>query len=336
MADQEYSIPVIDISALGAVDGEPDDAAIAAQVRQACLNAGFFYLSGHGIDADLLSDVFAANRVFHDRPIAEKMKIRLNQWHRGYQALATSTLVSSARFEPATIANQLESYILRHEVSPNDPDYEERGLKGPNQWPAQRPDDPNFRDAVSRYDAVIRELGLRLLPVFSLAVGEKADFFQTFFDPPSTALRLIHYPPASPTRTDDEYGIHPHTDYGFITILAQDDIGGLEIQTPDGGWISAPVIEGTLIVNIGDNLARWTNDVFNSTPHRVINNSTSRDRYSIAMFFDPNVEAIIRCLDQFVDEYHPAKYTPVSYGDYYQNRLDTNYPDRSDAANRSS
>ena len=123
-------------------------------------------------------------------------------------------------------------------------------------------------------------------------------------------------------------GIYPHTDYGFITILAQDDVGGLEIQRVDGAWIEAPSIPGTFVVNLGDAAARWTNDVFNSSPHRVINKSSTRDRYSVATFIDPNHDAVIRCLDGFLAGGAAPKYPPIAYADYYSERMDTNHPDR--------
>jgi len=317
-------IPVVDIAGLDA--DAPDRAieAIAAQIRAACLGTGFFYLSGHGIAEDLIAGVFAANRWFHDLPLDEKLKIKMNVWHRGYQPLASSTLTSSARFAPAPSANQLESFFLRHEVSPDDPAYQVKELMGPNQWP----EDPAFRAAVGRYDAAVRALGLKLLPAFSMAVGERPDFFRRFFDPPFTTLRLIHYPRTPKRRPSDLFGIHPHTDYGFLTILAQDEVGGLEVQRVDGGWIEAPPVPGTLILNIGDVLARWTNEVFNSTPHRVLNRSHRRSRYSVGLFFDPNLDAMINCLDGFADQARPAGQAPIRYGDYFRMRLDSNFPDR--------
>ncbi len=319
-------IPVIDIAALLSEPRQVEG--IAELVRDACLGTGFFYVSGHGISEDLIAEVLAQNRSFHARPLTEKLKIKLNQWHRGYQPFATSTLVSSARFAPAGQPNQLESYILRHEVAAGDPGYRVKPLMGPNQWP----DEPTFRDVVGRYDAAVRALGQRLLPVFSVAVGEGADFFNRFFDPPSTALRLIHYPPAPKARPDDLFGIHPHTDYGFLTILAQDDVGGLEVQRVDGSWIEVPDLPGTFVLNIGDILARWTNEVFHSTPHRVVNPSSARDRYSVGMFFDPNMDAVVDCLDGFSGGGATVKHAPIRYGDYFRLRLDANYPDRVDVA----
>jgi len=322
---KEPHIPIIDFAGT-------DEAALAEQIRAACLNNGFFYLTNHGLDEDLLRSVFEQNQRFHDRPLAEKQAIKLNHWHRGYQGLATSKLVSSARFAPAKSANQLASFFLRQEVSPDDPDYLTGAMKGPNQWP-EWSGGAEFQNIVRRYDTAVRALAMSLLPAIALAVGEGRNFFLPYFQNATTALRLIHYPPVEREPSDDAYGIHPHTDYGFITILAQDQTGGLELQTPSsgkvgGGWIPAPPVPGTLIINIGDAMARWTNDTFNSTPHRVISPSSRASRYSVAMFFDPDVDAEIRCLNQFTNAANPVRHPAIRYGDYLSERLNANYPDR--------
>jgi isopenicillin N synthase-like dioxygenase len=327
-AADDIGIPIIDI---GDLRPDPDAAAIgriAGEIRAACTGSGFFYVTNHGIPDELLADAFEANRRVHRLPEDEKQQIKLNKWHRGYQAFASSTLKSSARFAPARHPNQLESYFIRHEVPVDDPGYERRPLAGPNPWPP----DPWFRDAVVRYDAATRELGLRLLAPFSVAVGEEPDFFARFFDPPSTCLRLIHYPPAPPARAAELLGIQPHTDYGFLTILAQDEVGGLELRRVDGTWIPAPYVPGSFVLNIGDVLARWTNDRFNSTPHRVVSPSAFRDRYSIGQFFDPNLDATIACLPGFAGADRPPRYEPIRYEDYFTMRLDANYPDRAGIA----
>jgi isopenicillin N synthase-like dioxygenase len=320
----EIGIPIIDIGDLHSAAGIEH---IAVQIRAACQGIGFFYITNHPVSDGLLAEAFEANRYVHRLPAEEKQRIKLNAWHRGYQALASSKLTSSARFAPARYANQLESFFIRQEVPRDHPSFERRALHGPNQWPA----DAWFRDVVTRYDSAVRELGLALLAPFSVAVGEDPDFFGRFFDPPSTTLRLIHYPPAPAVRPEDLFGIHPHTDYGFLTILAQDDVGGLQLRRVDGAWIPAPYVAGSFILNIGDALARWTNDRFNSTPHRVINQSAFTDRYSIALFFDPNLDATVECLPRFATAAEPARYEPIRYEDYYTMRLDTNYPDRASA-----
>ena len=294
---------------------------VAAQILDACTSDGFFYLSGHGVDRTLIAEAFEANRRFHARPLEEKLAIKQNKWHRGYQALATSKLVSQARFEAAQRPNQLESFFMRHEVAADDPTFERQALQGPNRWP----DDPWFVDVVRRYNAATHDLGMALLPAFSLAVGEAPEFFNARFSPAATALRLIHYPPAPMDRPEDLYGISPHTDYGFLTILAQDEVGGLQIRHADGDWLDAPYRPDCFILNIGDILARWTNGRFNSTPHRVVNRSSERDRYSIGMFFDPNLDTVVAPLPRFADA---SQQPPIRYGDYFAMRLDANYPDR--------
>lgn len=316
-------IPIIDAAGLVHDRTLAAQERMAAEIHDACTSAGFFYLSGHGIGRQVIDDAFEANRRFHARPLAEKLALKQNQWHRGYQAFAASKLVSSARFEAARRPNQMESFFVRHEVAPEHPDYQRKPLQGPNRWP----DDPRFVDAVRRYDNATRNLGLALLPAFSIAVGEAPDFFTRRFSPPATALRLIHYPPAPKTRPEDLFGIHPHTDYGFLTILAQDDVGGLQIRTPAGEWIDAPYREDCFVLNIGDILARWTNGRFNSTPHRVINQSDQRSRYSIGMFFDPNLDTVVEPLSKFAEP-EASGSPPIRYGDYFTMRLDANYPDR--------
>ena len=296
---------------------------VARQVRRACLDTGFFHIVGHGVEEALIAEAFRQHRGFHARSVEEKLALRINHWHRGYEPFATSKLTSSARFEPARHANRLESFFIRHEVPETDPGYRVKALMGPNQWPG----DAAFRDVITRYDRALRELGTSLLAPLSLAVGEDRDYLARFFDPPSTALRLVHYPPGPADRPADMLGIQPHTDYGFLTILAQDEVEGLEIRRLDGTWIRPPRVPGGFIVNVGDALARWTNDVFNSTPHRVVADPRGRDRYSIAMFFDPDIEAEIRCLDGFTQD-GEGKYEPIRYGAYFQDRLDSNFPDR--------
>ena len=315
------SLPVIDLGALPEAAGASPPVALASAIREAAIQAGFFYVANHGVPQALVAEVFEANRRFHAWPPERKARLRQNRWHRGYMGFGDTKLASSANFAPARRPNRMESLMVRHELPPDHPDVlAGRPLQGPNQWP----DDPWIAEAIRRYDAAITGLGQRLLPLLSLAAGEAPDFFPAFFRPASTALRLIHYPPSPPDRPEDLFGSHPHTDYGFLTLLAQDEVGGLEVQGFDGQWIPAPPRDGTFVVNIGDAFARWTNDAFRSTPHRVINASAERDRYSVAMFFDPSLDAEIAPRPQHCRE-RPARYAPVRYGDYYTARLDANY-----------
>ena len=324
MTGSDGRLPIIDVGPLWQEANDGELSRLGGEVHDACRSTGFFYIANHGVPSDLIDAAFEANRRFHALPLEDKLRIKLNRWHRGYQALAGSTLVSSARFAPARHPNQLESFFLRHEVDPADPSYRIQPLQGPNQWP----EDAAFEDSVRRYDDAMRDTGMRLLRIFSTAIGETPDFFARRFSPPATCLRLIHYPPAPADRPADLYGAHPHTDYGFLTILAQDNVGGLEVRLPDGAWQPVPFVPDTFVVNIGDILARWTNDSFNSTPHRVINASLDRDRYSIGYFFDPSLDAEISPLEHFREGTGSSRYAAIRYGDYFSGRLDANYADR--------
>ncbi len=169
----ESQLPIIDIGSLwsDAPDGKLAD--IGEQVYEACRSMGFFYVANHGLDKTVVDDAFTANRWFHAQPLEEKLKIKINKWHRGYQTFAGSTLVSSARFAPARHPNQLESFFVRHEMDPADQGFMVEPLQGPNQWP----DDEKFKTTVTRYDSGVRDVGMRLLRVFSVSIGEEPGFF---------------------------------------------------------------------------------------------------------------------------------------------------------------
>jgi isopenicillin N synthase-like dioxygenase len=140
-------------------------------------------------------------------------------------------------------------------------------------------------------------------------------------------LRLLHYPPQPPTADEGQIGASEHTDYGNITLLMTDGVGGLEVRRRDGVWIAAPSIPGAFVCNIGDCLMRWSNDVYVSTPHRVANRG-GRERYSIAYFLDPNPDAEIAALPTCVSPEHPARYPAIAAADYLRQRLDATYGKR--------
>lgn len=321
MLKREYDGDRLPVVSLANTSGQGKEAA-AEQVREAATTIGFFYISDHGVPQDVIDAAFAANRAFHALPEERKLEVRLTRFHRGYQPFASSTLRASARFEPAQHPNQLESFFMRHELTPDDPDLlAGLPLQGPNLWPSGMPE---FREAVTAYNSAVSALGHRLVELVALAIGERATFLDRYFTRPATSLRLIHYPP-QPAAPEGVFGAAPHTDYGCLTILAQDDIGGLEVARRDGAWIAATPLPGTFVINIGDILARWTNDVFTSTPHRVINRSPDCDRYSIPFFFDPDLDAVIEPLAACVRLQPPALHEPILYRDYFAGRLDANY-----------
>jgi isopenicillin N synthase-like dioxygenase len=209
--------------------------------------------------------------------------------------------------------------MAMHEVAPDDPRFG-RPLDGPNQWPELA----DFRAPVEAYERAMRGFCLRLLPLLARALRLSPNWFASFFEQPTTFLRLLHYPPQSPDAPDDAFGSAPHTDYGFITILAQDGRGGLEVRRRDGTWLKAHPIPGTWVVNVADMLARWTNGRWQSTPHRV-RNISGGDRYSCPYFFDMSMDSVIATLPTCHGPSDPPKFPPVRYGDYLMERLDRNY-----------
>ena len=165
-------------------------------------------------------------------------------------------------------------------------------------------------------------LAYELLNAITLALGLPDRALQSYFVKPTTFLRLLHYP--TQRREQGLFGSAPHTDYGFITLLAQDDTGGLEVRNRSGNWVSAPPIEDTFILNVGDILARWSNNRFASTPHRVVNYS-GRERYSQPFFFDPSMDSTITVLPGCLEAGKSADHEPIVYGDYLMQRIDKNY-----------
>ena len=294
--------------------GESSEDMLARQFDAAFSGIGFCYLSDIGVPAELVDAVFAASRRFHAQSRAAKDAIAMNRFHRGYMAPKTSILETSS-VARVTRPNDSESFMLMHDVAPDDPRYG-RPLDGPNQWP----DLPGFRQAVEAYEQAMHGFCLRLLRPLALALGMPRDWFAPFFAQPTTFLRLLHYPPQAREAPDDAFGSAPHTDYGFITILAQDDRGGLEVRCRDGTWLAAPPIAGTLVVNVADMLARWTNGRWQSTPHRV-KNLSGADRYSIPYFFDMSMDNVVAGLPTCPGDAEP----PVRYGDYLMERLNRNY-----------
>ena len=296
------NIPVIDLTRENCI----------AQLREAYGEIGFGYITGHGIDPSLVRAVFEASVWFHNLPIDQKMALAVNAQHRGYIPINTSTDVKSDLAE-VTKPNQSASFMVMREDAAVDP---ATYLSGPNQWP----DAPDFRATLERYVAEMSALGRRLMGQMLEAAKIEDRSILSAFDTPTTWLRLLHYPPVADHAPGDLYGSAPHRDFGALTFLAQDEVGGLQVQTRDGDWIDAPYIEGTFVVNVGDMLARLTNDRLISTPHRVINRS-GRERYSCPFFFDPHVSTMIAPIAGTGEPNYP----PLHFGDFLRGELEASY-----------
>ncbi|MGJ7565964.1 isopenicillin N synthase family dioxygenase [Variovorax sp. GB1R11] len=290
--------------------------AVAQAIRRAAETVGFMYLSGHGVAQATIDAAFNASRQFFQLPEEEKIKVKVNDAHRGFIPMGNATIAGTTK--PS--AN--ESFLAGVDLGPDDPDVKAgTPLHGPNRWPEAL---PSFRQNIEAYQQALTGLGGQLLRAFAIALDLEEEFFVPSFVKPMSFVRLLHYPPQPPNRADDEFGLAPHTDYGFATILAQDEVGGLQVRRRGGGWIDVPMIPGTFVVNIGDMLMRWTNDRWISNPHRVINTS-GRERFSVPFFFDPTYRTNVECISTCQGPENPVKYGQVIWGEYLKNKFDTAY-----------
>ena len=309
------AIPVIDIAPL--VDGSPQQARdVAKALGTACREVGFFYVSGHGVPAALVKRVFATSAAFFTGPASVRDAVSFDGpgSNRGYIRLGGETL------DPGKPPDVKEAFNIGLELAPDDPELVAgAAFRAANHWP----DMPDFRDTMLDYFDQVWRLGRDLHRGFALDLGLDPDFFESKLDRPIATLRLLHYPPSEKPLSGGQLGAGVHTDYGNVTLLATDTVGGLMVQDRSGRWLDAPVIPGTFVCNIGDCLMRWSNDVYVSTPHKVVN--PGRDRYSVAFFLDPNPDAVVACLPTCTSPGRPAKYAPISGADFLRSRLEPTY-----------
>ena len=293
---------------------------LAVALRETCEQVGFFYIENHGISRQLIDRTFAASKRIHAMPIERKREIELNEQNIGYM-FVNESIQGHSTVEKARKPNYNESFFCMRDRTPDDPDVvAKKPFRGLNQWPR---DLPGFREDALAYQNALEQLGMRMLPVVARALDLPADFFSNYFNPANLQLRLLHYPMRDES-VPDQYGAGAHTDAGFLTFLMQRDIGGLQIRRTDGAWFDAPVLPGKFLINTGDLFRRWTNDRFLSTPHRVMNVSGT-DRYSIAFFFGPDLDRKLACLPSCQSPDNPAKYAPISYGEYKTEFVGANY-----------
>ena len=299
------ALPLIDISGLRSHD-PVDQHLVAEQLRQACEQRGFFYITGHGIDPALIGSLFAASQRFFDLPMTEKLAVdkKLSPCNRGYEPLRAQTLESGA---PPDLK---ESFYAGAEVAANDPRVlAGRFNTGPNQWPDTL---PGFRTVMQNYYQAAYGLGATIVHGLALSLGVPVSHFDGYLKDASATLRLLHYPPQPANPEPGEKGCGEHTDFGGVTLLLQDEAGGLQVWAKDsGGWIDAPPVPGAFVVNIGDLFARWTNDRYVSTLHRVINVSGC-ERYSVPFFFTGNPLHKVECIPTCLDEGELPRYPAVT------------------------
>ncbi len=282
------ALPVVDIAGLDSPDPAAR-AAVGAAIRAACLDKGFMYVVGHGVDAGLRAQVLDRAAAFFALPEAEKMAVSmaLSPCNRGYEPIRGQTLEAGA---PPDLK---ESFYTGEDLPPDDPRVVAGKFNhGPNQWP-DRPE--GFRPVMEAYFEAMQALAARLMRGLALSLDLPEDHFDPFCHEPMSNLRLIHYPPQPADPAPGEKGCGAHTDWGALTLLMQDDSGGLQVRDEAAGWIDAPPLADSYVVNLGDMIARWTNDRYRSTMHRVVNTS-GRERYSVPFFYSGNPDQPVVCL----------------------------------------
>ncbi|XP_054786890.1 2-oxoglutarate-Fe(II) type oxidoreductase hxnY-like [Prosopis cineraria] len=315
-------------SMLNCIDlSDPDIDKSVNLLKQACLDSGFFYVVNHGISQDFMDEVFAQSKKFFGLPLKEKTKLLRNEKHRGYTPVLDELLDP----ENQVHGDYKEGYYIGVEVSKDDPE-SQKPFYGPNQWPAS---DilPGWRGTMEKYHQEALEVGRAVGRIIALALGLSADFFDKpeMLGEPIATLRLLHYEGQTSNPSQGLYGAGAHTDYGLITLLATDDVPGLQICKDRDAkpmiWEDVAPLKGAFIVNLGDMLERWSNCIFKSTLHRVLGNG--QERYSMAYFLEPSHDCLVECLPTCKSESNPSKFPPILCKDYVSQRYKDTHADLS-------
>jgi isopenicillin N synthase-like dioxygenase len=318
-------IPIIDVSDL--VAGAPSQRAVAERLGEACRESGFFYVVGHGVDEALQTRLRYLSREFFEQDLETKLRIRMalggRAW-RGYFRVGDE--LTSGK------PDQKEGLYFGVELAADDPRVlAGTALHGPNLFPAEP---GGLREAVLEYMAALTRLGHRLMAGLALSLDlEESYFADRCTGEPLILFRIFNYPPPTDLSL---WGVGEHTDYGLLTILLQDDAGGLEVKSRSR-WVPAPPVAGSFVCNIGDMLDRMTGGLFRSTPHRV-RNPAPRDRLSFPFFFDPNFFARVQPIELTSWDLPPddrdERWDRASvhafqgtYGDYLLNKVGKVFPE---------
>lgn len=287
-------------------------AAAAAALRAALESFGFLYLRNHGVPEPVLEALFTQSRAFFALPqeLKEAAKPEVKGSTRGYGGVASQAL-------------DVERPGDLKEIFQAGP---ERAGPRPNVWPERL---TGFREAVLAFHAAAMETCNELMRAIAGSLGLPEAYFESFYDRSDSTARLLHYPPLQGTPLPGQIRAGAHTDFGGLSLLFQDDEGGLEIYGPDNVWLPAPALAGTALVNTGDLLSRWTNGQFRSSPHRVVNPlgpASARDRHSAVLFHTPNPDAVIECLMPCQSPERPPMYPPITTGEHILARIRASRP----------
>lgn len=297
-------LPVIDLGPSFSDDQAARDR-IAGEIGKACRDTGFFYVSNHGVDQALVDATFAESNRFFDQPDDWKARVRKRDDSNGYEPM------EAQRLDNESPGDLKESFNFTTGGVPGSPGYKT------SLWPD---DFPGFRDRLEAYNTALRALGLHVSQLIALSLGMPAHHFDHMFDPQKSPLRILRYPPHPEETEFNQLGAGAHTDWGWITLLAQDPLGGLEVETATGDWVRVDPIPGTFVVNLGDLLMRWTNGQFHSSLHRVMNNRSGKNRHSIVLFYNQAHETHVECLPTCLAPGEVPKFPPCTAGEHTMQR----------------
>jgi isopenicillin N synthase-like dioxygenase len=287
------NLPIIDMSSKNVV----------REISAALSADGFMYLRGHAIPAALFQQAQTASQRFFARPVM--FKDRFAYSHRGLEANFGFHGVQIERLDPSGAPDLKESFSMRN-ASAVQADH----------WP-----DETFRDAALALYAACVSASYKILNIMAAGLKLPQDFFTARHQGQNLTLRFLHYPAGIAPESASQFGAGAHTDYGSITLLYQDEVGGLEVRGRDDRWHAAPAVADAVLVNTGDLMQRWTNDRFRSTVHRVRPVGGLTDRYSIAFFVDPDADVQVDCIESCATERQPARYPTITAGEHVQAKL---------------
>jgi isopenicillin N synthase-like dioxygenase len=312
-------IPILDLSKFFGGD-EATKISFAADLRWIQEKIGFYYIVNHGVASNLVNEAIGQVKALHSLPIEEKFKLKVDKDTTGYIPIKSTMYVTTdAGHNDNYDLN--ENYRIVRDREINHPSIlAGRRFCGPNKWPDS---DllPDFKSIMLNYYSAMESLGRKMLPLYSRALDLAPDYLDRFFTDPMWFTRNVHYPPMKGDK--NQFGISPHSDHGFITLLPVSKVPGLEVKTQDGKWISGDYVEGAIIVNSGDFMKKWTNGRFIATPHRVL--PPREDRYISAFFFNPNWDVMSSPLPSCVDEKTSKIFKLTNFYDHLCNYVDSNY-----------
>jgi len=298
------SVPVIDFS--GYSDSDPASLrTLADSVDQSLSSYGFIAVTGIGISAELRRRVLDSARDFFAAPVAHKLEFAYTDpiANFGYQAPLSETL------QPGRPADLKEAFTMRNLLA---------SYTRSEAWPS-----PVFRDTAREFFEACRAAAGRILRVFAVALDTTPDFFVSKHSGENLTMRYLHYPSAGyVVDSDAQMGAGAHTDYGSITLLFQDAIGGLQLRRADGSWMDVQPVADAVNINTGDLMCHWSNGRYPSTEHRVLPRIGHGERYSIAYFTDPDNNTLVRCLPSCVSAACPAAFVDMTAGQHIQSKID--------------